>query len=108
MKFREKYRLAPPQLMMPWHPGRTVSTKRAAELLGCSEQTIIRMIQDGTLDAFKRRKTVRNNSPWNVIHESLLRVSDQWRREAAGVDPHESAPSAPAAPPTRGDGSLRS
>ena len=44
MKIKE-YKLSP-QLMLPWHPGRTISTVRAAELLGCSESTVHMLIQE--------------------------------------------------------------
>lgn len=77
------YKLSP-QLMMPWHPGVTISTERAAELLGCSASTIIRMIQDGTLEGFKLRKN-RPNSPYRVIRDSVVRVADEWRHEARGL-----------------------
>lgn len=87
----EGYRLSP-QMMMPWHPGVTVSTERAAAMLGVSATTILRMIQDGTLEGFKLRKN-RKNSPYKVIRESILRVAEEWRRDA-GV---QSAPDAPRA-----------
>ena len=78
--------------MMPWHPGVTVSTARAAELLGVSSSTILRMVEDGTLEGFKVRRN-KSNSPIKVIRDSIVRVLEEWRREA-GVQGTSPAPSA--------------
>ena len=94
----EQYRLSP-QLMMPWHPGVTISVARAAELLGCSANTVLRMIEDGTLEGYKLRRGVKN-SHYRIIRDSVLRVADQWRKEA-GVISTPSAPTAPSIKPSR-------
>jgi hypothetical protein len=89
----ETYALSP-QLHFPWHPGRTTSVLRAAELLGCSQSTIIRLCQDGSLEAFKRR---RNNSPYIVIYDSVIRIADQWRIESGVSSPQSTSGAATAA-----------
>ena len=87
-----EYKLRPsPQLMMPWHPGVTVSTARAAELLGVSSSTVLRMLEEGTLEGFKLRRN-KPNSPFRVIRDSILRVLEEWRREA-GIPGTSVAPS---------------
>jgi len=62
-----------PQLMMPWQPGRTVSTAGAAERLRCSRDTVQRYVQEGRLEGFKRRK--KSNSPLLIILDSVVRLA---------------------------------
>lgn len=57
------------QLLMPWSPRYTVSTKRVAEMLDVSVQTVTRMIEEGTLKAYKVRK---NNSAWRINYDSVI------------------------------------
>lgn len=49
---------------------RTISTIQAAQRLGVSRATVVRLIQIGQLRAEK--KTLGRNSPYNVDVESLL------------------------------------
>jgi excisionase family DNA binding protein len=91
VKNLREYALSP-QLMMPWHPGKTVSCARAAELLGCAESTVRRMIQDGTLEGFKRRRN-RPQSHYLVIYESICRVGEDWK-DQAGISTASEAPPA--------------
>lgn len=60
----------PDQLLLPWAPRFTVSTARVAEMLDCSIQTVTRMIQDGTLKAYKVREKI--NSPWRINYDSVV------------------------------------
>jgi excisionase family DNA binding protein len=72
-----------PQLMLPWHPGVTISAARAAELLGCSKDNVYDMITDGTLEGFKLRRHSKN-SHFRIVAESVYRVLDE--RKAVGPD----------------------
>jgi excisionase family DNA binding protein len=58
------------QLLFPWSPRYTVSTKSAASLLKVSVKTVCRMIADGALDAEKCCPD-KINSPWRVNLESV-------------------------------------
>jgi excisionase family DNA binding protein len=58
------------QLLFPWSPRYTVSTRRAAAMLQVSIWTVCRMIADGTLDAEKCSPDKRK-SAWRVNLESV-------------------------------------
>jgi excisionase family DNA binding protein len=58
------------QLLLPWSPRFSISTARAAEILDVSIQTVTRMIEDGTLKAYKVRAKL--NSPWRINYDSLM------------------------------------
>ena len=60
----------PDQLLMPWSPRYTVSTARVAEILGVSIQTVTRLIEDGSLKAYKVRN--KPNSPWRINYDSVV------------------------------------
>lgn len=60
----------PDQLLLPWSPRYSISTARAADILGVSIQTVTRMIEEGTLRAYKARNKV--NSPWRINYDSLM------------------------------------
>jgi excisionase family DNA binding protein len=60
----------PDQLLLPWSPRYSISTARAAEILDVSIQTVTRMIEDGTLKAYKVRDKL--NSPWRINYDSLM------------------------------------
>jgi excisionase family DNA binding protein len=60
----------PDQLLLPWSPRYSISTARAAEILDVSIQTVTRMIEDGTLKAYKVRNKL--NSPWRINYDSLM------------------------------------
>jgi excisionase family DNA binding protein len=71
------------QLLLPWSPRYTISTARTAEILDVSVQTVTRMIEDGTLKAYKMRD--KRNSPWRINYESLLAyIEDMHQRN--GLD----------------------
>ena len=50
------------QMLLPWSPGRSISTAKAAEILGVSQTTIRSMLEDKTLMGYKIRPN-RPNSP---------------------------------------------
>jgi excisionase family DNA binding protein len=68
----------PDQLLLPWSPRVTVSTSRVAEILNCSDNTVVRLIEDGSLKAYKLRGA---SSPWRINYDSLMayigRIHDQ-------------------------------
>lgn len=68
------------QLLLPWSPKYTISTERAADILGVSRDSVERMIEDGTLKAYKARLNVPN-SPWKVSYDSLLEYIEKLHRE---------------------------
>jgi excisionase family DNA binding protein len=59
------------QLLLPWSPRYSISTKRAAQILDVSIQTVCRMIEDGTLKAYQVRPDKRN-SPYRISYDSLM------------------------------------
>ena len=61
---------SPDQLLLPWSPRFSISTARTAEILDVSVQTVTRMIEDGTLKAYKVRDKL--NSPWRINYDSLM------------------------------------
>ncbi len=61
----------PEQLLLPWSPKRTISCAHAAKLLDVSHDTVCRMIEDGTLRAYKMRPG-RPKSPWRVNYDSVI------------------------------------
>jgi excisionase family DNA binding protein len=61
---------SPDQLLLPWSPRYTISSSRAAEILDVSVMTVTRMIEDGTLKAYKVRN--KPNSPWHINYDSLV------------------------------------
>lgn len=62
------------QLLLPWSPRYTISTARAAEILDVSVQTITRLIEDGSIKAYKVRN--KSNSPWRINYDSLVAYID--------------------------------
>ena len=70
------------QYLMPWSPGRTVSTAKAAELLFVSESTIRNMIEDGSLQAYKIRPDAKC-SHFRILRSS---VEENLRRIRADLD----------------------
>jgi excisionase family DNA binding protein len=61
----------PEQLLLPWSPKSTISALHAAQLLDVSLQTVCRMIEDGSLKAYKMRPD-KVNSPWRVNYDSVI------------------------------------
>jgi excisionase family DNA binding protein len=61
----------PDQLLLPWSPRYTISVAHAAKMLDCSMDTVCRMIEDGTLQAYKMRPN-KPNSPWRVNYDSVI------------------------------------
>jgi excisionase family DNA binding protein len=70
MAERNGFRIAD-QLLLPWSPRLTISAARAAVILDVSIPTICRMIEEGTLKAYKVRPD-KPNSPWRVNYDSLV------------------------------------
>lgn len=68
MRFR-----VPGELFLPWSHKRTISTQRAAEILKCSEETVLRMIKAGELKGYQLRK--RAGSPFRISYDSLLKLA---------------------------------
>lgn len=60
----------PEQLLLPWHPRNTVSTKSVARMLDVSEPTVLRLIEDGSIKAYKARQ--KPNSPWRINYDSVI------------------------------------
>ena len=60
----------PDQLLLPWSPKYTISTDRAADILGCSRDTVERMIEAGELKAYKLRPSP--TSPWRINYDSVI------------------------------------
>jgi excisionase family DNA binding protein len=73
------------QLLMPWSPRYSISTARAAEILDVSIQTVCRMIEDGTLKAYKVRPDKRN-SPYRINYDSLT-AHIETIHQRNGLDP---------------------
>lgn len=64
----------------------TVSTTEAAALLGISRNTIIRMVNRGELQGYK--KTLARNSPMRVYRESVLEFMEKVQgRQLPGAVP---------------------
>ena len=70
MSFNHRFRI-PEQLLLPWSPQHTISVAHTAELLDVSIHTVIRMIEDGTLKAYKMRPN-KATSPWRVNYDSVV------------------------------------
>lgn len=58
------------QLLLPWSPGRTISTSKVAEILFTSETTVRKMIEDNTLRGYKLRPD-KSRSPYRVFRDSV-------------------------------------
>jgi excisionase family DNA binding protein len=69
----------PEQLLLPWSPRQTISTAHAAEMLDVSPDTVLDMIEDGTIKAYKMRD--KRNSPWRVSYDSVLAHLDHIHLE---------------------------
>jgi excisionase family DNA binding protein len=65
----------PEQLLLPWSPKHTISVARAAELLKCSEDTVLRMIKSDELKGYQLRKK-RKGSPFRVYYDSVVRLAE--------------------------------
>jgi excisionase family DNA binding protein len=73
-----KFRI-PTQYLMPWSPQHTISVAMTAEMLSVSEDTVLRMIEEGEIKAYKLRK--KRNSPWRVNYHSVLGYVDRMHDE---------------------------
>ncbi len=60
------------QMLLPWSPGRTVSVKRAAEIMGVCQATIRNMVDNNELKAYKIRPK-KKNSHYRVLVFSIER-----------------------------------
>ena len=81
------------QLLLPWHPGMSISVAKAARLLGCSTSTVLRLIQSGDIQAYKLNFK-KENSPYRVRYESVHSFVEKLR-EQNGFDPIPDNPDAP-------------
>jgi excisionase family DNA binding protein len=70
----------PEQLLLPWSPKATISASHAAELLDVSIQTVCRMIEDGSLKAYKVRPD-KLNGPWRVNYDSVVAHVERIHKE---------------------------
>ena len=75
----------PDQLLLPWHPKRTVSTARVCEMLGVCHKTVCAMIEDGTLKAYKLRSN-RPNSHWRISYDSVMAYVENLHQQN-GLEP---------------------
>lgn len=89
------------QLLLPWHPGRSISVSKAAKLLGCSTSTVLRLIQSGDIQAYKLNFK-KENSPYRVRFESVYKFVEKLR-EHNGFDPVPDNPDAPVLSGTSSD-----
>lgn len=71
------------QLLLPWSPRYTISTSHAAKILDVSVQTVTRLIEDGTVKAYKVRN--KPNSPWRINYDSLVSYIEDMH-DRAGLD----------------------
>ena len=60
---------------MDEHSPQTITTARAAEILGVSRSTVTRLVQHGQLQAHKL--TTAPNSPYRITRSSLERLLEQ-------------------------------
>jgi excisionase family DNA binding protein len=74
---RRKFR-PPEQLLLPWSPQHTISVTHAAEILDTSINTIHRLIEDGSIKAYKVRQ--KKTSPWRVNYDSLLEYIEELHK----------------------------
>jgi excisionase family DNA binding protein len=70
------------KLLLPFSPQKTISISKAAELLDCSHDTVSRLVEAGTLKAYR----LRNRSPYRVFYDSFVDYLDSVHAEA-GIDP---------------------
>jgi excisionase family DNA binding protein len=66
----------PEQLLLPWSPQQTISVEHAAEMLDVSVWSLYRMIEDGTIKAYKIRPD-KPQSPRRVNYDSVLALLDR-------------------------------
>ncbi len=74
----------PEQLLLPWSPQQTIDVHKVAEMLDCSERTILRLIECGEILAYQVRPG-RAGSPHRIYYDSVLKYLDKIHR-AAGVE----------------------
>ena len=86
------------QYILPWSPGRTISTEEAGDMLGVTSETIRKMIDEGELEAVRIRPR-KVKSPWRVFRESVLNHRACIAREYH-VDLNK-RPEKPSTPPDR-------
>jgi excisionase family DNA binding protein len=72
----------PDKLLLPWDPRESISTIRAAEILDCSRNFVLTLIESGTLKAYR----LRRGSPYRINYKSLLEYVERVHEEA-GLDP---------------------
>jgi excisionase family DNA binding protein len=60
-----------------------VGVRRAALILRCSDDTVIRLIEDGSLKAYR----LRRRGPYRIAYESIKEYVLGLRKEYIGDDP---------------------
>lgn len=60
----------PDASLLPWSPGHSISTARAMEILDVSHSTLLRLIEDGSLKAYKMSN--RKKSHWRICYDSVV------------------------------------
>ena len=58
------------QGLLPWAPGRTLSTAQAAQRIGISEDTMNRMCEAGEIEAYRLRPK-NPRSPWRIPRHAV-------------------------------------
>ena len=58
------------QYMLPWSPSASVSSSRAAEMIGTSQTTIRKLIEEGSIRGYKLRPH-KKTSEYRISVESI-------------------------------------
>ena len=78
MRFR-----APDQLLLPFDFNKTISVRRAAEMLHVSRDTICRLAQQGAFDAYQI--TPVSGSPYRIYYDSFITFVENIHKRS-GLD----------------------
>jgi excisionase family DNA binding protein len=65
----------PMQLLLPWSPRYSISTAQVCEILDVSPQTVCRLIEDGTIKAYRIKDVA--GSPWRINYDSVMAYLDE-------------------------------
>ena len=75
MRFRQ-----PDDKLLPWPMSQSINVARAATMLGCSSSTVLNMIEEGRIRAYKLRPD-RAHSPWRIEYDSVLAYINRLERQ---------------------------
>jgi excisionase family DNA binding protein len=78
MKDMNSFRV-PEQLLLPWHPKKTVSVAWAAEKLDASKGLVLRLIEEGRLKAYRLRDG--STSPFRINYDSFIGYLEEIHRD---------------------------